>query len=600
MELDIWLENERGEITTPGTATVTLPSRAQDGSDDMTLHDESAPIDERVSTPARTTHGRFAEAAPKPPTVDQIDVVLGEWASERPGSELAPVAVTARVSRLAQILQQRMERTSSRFDLDWGQFLVLAALRGAGPPFRMSPRELHRLLLLSPAAVTNRLYRLEAKGLIERTSDPADRRSLPVILTVQGLSTVDRAMAACVEAERDLLAGVDADDLETTLRTMRLLLTAYEEYPTRRRRRRGADREEEVRAIPTPYVVPLDPGRRPDLDHAAVHELAADRATWSVSSASSRAAQTRPEPWRWTGEGEPAIGAVFVSLPSSRFKDHSNDIAWAAAVVMVGHNIVATATATRQLVRAYQPGYLALTVGPDPGGRGARALAAAGHHPGQRGGPRPHPRGGAGDPARRRAVGLPTVGVTERPDVGIAPEPGAHRGDWTPVRADSRLVGFRVRTLARAKPLMAHAAWLTTPETARDIVIRSTGRMRVPEPFQQARQLSRRLRSEFESTGTGMQDGIHRMKRPDWPVAIIGAGTMGHGIARAGRAMRVRGAACTTTTPRRSGRAKVGIETLLDKALARGSRDARPEGADAGADPLGRHARGGRRRAAAS
>ena len=41
------------------------------------------------------------------PLLDQIDVVLGEWANERPQADLAPVAITARVSRLAQILQQR-------------------------------------------------------------------------------------------------------------------------------------------------------------------------------------------------------------------------------------------------------------------------------------------------------------------------------------------------------------------------------------------------------------------------------------------------------------------------------------------------------------
>lgn len=31
IKLDIWLENERGEITTPGTATVILPSRGRIG-----------------------------------------------------------------------------------------------------------------------------------------------------------------------------------------------------------------------------------------------------------------------------------------------------------------------------------------------------------------------------------------------------------------------------------------------------------------------------------------------------------------------------------------------------------------------------------------
>ena len=39
-----------------------------------------------------------------------------------------------------------------------------------------------------------------------------------------------------------------------------------------------------------------------------------------------------------------------------------------------------------------------------------------------------------------------------------------------PVRLDNRLVGFRVRTLARANPIMAHAAWRTSPDAARDIV----------------------------------------------------------------------------------------------------------------------------------
>lgn len=31
VDVDIWLENERGEITTPGTATVALPSRTMTG-----------------------------------------------------------------------------------------------------------------------------------------------------------------------------------------------------------------------------------------------------------------------------------------------------------------------------------------------------------------------------------------------------------------------------------------------------------------------------------------------------------------------------------------------------------------------------------------
>jgi deoxyribonuclease V len=464
--------------------------------------------DRRISTGSRS---RFAEAGPKPPALDKVDVVLGEWANGRPRADLEPIAVTIRMSRLAQVLQERMERASSRFGLDWGQFLVLAALRGAGSPFRMSPRELHRLLLLSPAAVTNRLYRLEAKGFIERTADPTDRRSLPVVLTAEGLSTIDRAMTACVEGERGLLAGVEADDLETTILTVRRLLAAYDEYPTRRRwQRRGSTADEGLVAAPVAPVEPIALPAAPPVMIVPKPEM------WPTSTRDLERLQRKlarradeNDQWQWKGEGEPAIGGVFVSLPGKRHKDQARDLAWAAAVIMQGHSVVATATATRKLMSPYKPGYLALTVGPileDV----VQALSqppdiiivnAAG---------RDHIRGAGLAIQLGAALGVPTVGVTEQPEIGVALQPGAHRGDWTPVRINNRLVGFRVRSLASANPIMAHAGWLTTPETARDIVLRVTGRMRVPEPLQRARQLSRKLRSEYErTTSTGLQDGIH-------------------------------------------------------------------------------------------
>jgi deoxyribonuclease V len=200
---------------------------------------------------------------------------------------------------------------------------------------------------------------------------------------------------------------------------------------------------------------------------------------------------------------------VFVSLPTGRRAEDGRAIAWAAAVVMVGHEVVATATATRELLRPYQSGYLALTVGPileDV----VNALSlrpdiiivnAAG---------RDHPRGAGLALQLGAALDVPTIGVTDRPLVGSASEPGGKRGDWTPVRVDRSLVGFRLRTLSRGNSVTAHAAWATTAEVARDIVLNTTGRTRVPEPVQRARQLSRRLRSDYErSAGTGFQDGIH-------------------------------------------------------------------------------------------
>jgi 3-hydroxybutyryl-CoA dehydrogenase len=60
------------------------------------------------------------------------------------------------------------------------------------------------------------------------------------------------------------------------------------------------------------------------------------------------------------------------------------------------------------------------------------------------------------------------------------------------------------------------------------------------------------------------------MKRPDWSVAVIGAGTMGHGIAelvaRCGFEVRLQDESTEAL-----GNAKRGIERLLDRALVRGT-----------------------------
>lgn len=108
------------------------------------------------------------------------------------------------------------------------------------------------------------------------------------------------------------------------------------------------------------------------------------------------------------------------------------------------------------------------------------------------------------------ALGIATIGITDKTDVGVAAEPGARRGDACPVQLDGDVVGYQVRTHERSNTIVAHEGWLTTPELARDVAVRTTEQLRLPEPVHRARQLSRRLRSEYERTASaGLYDGIH-------------------------------------------------------------------------------------------
>jgi DNA-binding MarR family transcriptional regulator len=70
---------------------------------------------------------------------------------------------------------------------------VLASLRRAGKPYRLTPTQLYNSLMLTSGAMTNRVDRLEAAGLVERLQDPADRRGVLVSLTKDGLKLIDKS-----------------------------------------------------------------------------------------------------------------------------------------------------------------------------------------------------------------------------------------------------------------------------------------------------------------------------------------------------------------------------------------------------------------------
>src|SRR5687767_12507541 len=109
---------------------------------------------------------------------DHVDQILAESRRERPDLDLSAMAVIAVICLLCRILERRIEAVLARSGINESGFGVLAALRRAGPPYRLTPTELYNSLLISSGAMTNRLDRLTAAGLVERIPDLDDRRSL--------------------------------------------------------------------------------------------------------------------------------------------------------------------------------------------------------------------------------------------------------------------------------------------------------------------------------------------------------------------------------------------------------------------------------------
>jgi deoxyribonuclease V len=89
---------------------------------------------------------------------------------------------------------------------------------------------------------------------------------------------------------------------------------------------------------------------------------------------------------------------------------------------------------------------------------------------------------------------LPTVGVTHRPLIaeGTWPEPAL--GSTSALRVGDEVPACWVRTIEAGRPLVIHAGWRTSLETARRVVALAGGGHRTPEPIREARRLARTAR----------------------------------------------------------------------------------------------------------
>jgi DNA-binding MarR family transcriptional regulator len=155
---------------------------------------------------------------------DAVDRVLSQWAKERPGLDVSPMAVIGRISRAQAILDRRIAAVLAEHDLLPGEFDLLAALRRAGAPHRLTVGAMLASTMVTSGAITNRLNRLVGKGFVTRETDPDNRRSVIVTLTPQGLATVDDALVSHVENERTLLAALSDDDQAEMIGLLRKLL----------------------------------------------------------------------------------------------------------------------------------------------------------------------------------------------------------------------------------------------------------------------------------------------------------------------------------------------------------------------------------------
>ncbi|MBM9461962.1 MarR family transcriptional regulator [Aeromicrobium sp. YIM 150415] len=159
--------------------------------------------------------------------MDEVDRIVAAWRHERPDADVSPMEVLSRVSRLAQYLDGLRKQAFTSVGLEPWEFDVLAALRRIGEPYELSPGQLVAATHVTSGTMTNRVDRLQRKGLVERRPAPSDRRGVLVRLSTRGRERVDAALDALLTHEHELLADLDSDERATIADLLRDLIEPF-------------------------------------------------------------------------------------------------------------------------------------------------------------------------------------------------------------------------------------------------------------------------------------------------------------------------------------------------------------------------------------
>ncbi|MGW2251272.1 MarR family winged helix-turn-helix transcriptional regulator [Kitasatospora sp. NPDC001660] len=158
---------------------------------------------------------------------DTVDDIVDQWARARPEIDSGPMALIGRLRRLNLRVDSALREYFAQHGLDTSEFDVLATLRRSGEPYELNARALLKAAMVTSGAITNRVDRLSAKGLVERRPCPNDRRAVLVRLTPEGRETVDALLLGHVQNEERLLAALDRGERAQLDGLLKKLLVAH-------------------------------------------------------------------------------------------------------------------------------------------------------------------------------------------------------------------------------------------------------------------------------------------------------------------------------------------------------------------------------------
>ncbi|MGW1225297.1 MarR family winged helix-turn-helix transcriptional regulator [Streptomyces sp. NPDC001478] len=137
------------------------------------------------------------------------DGVRDDWVRHNPGLDVSAMEIAGLVKQVSALFDRALEPIYEGAPLTAPEADLLIPLRHATEP--SIARRLADNMGLSRAGVSKTLAKLEKRGHIERTPNPADRRAALVTITESGKRAIDAIFPRQLTAEAALLAGLGED-----------------------------------------------------------------------------------------------------------------------------------------------------------------------------------------------------------------------------------------------------------------------------------------------------------------------------------------------------------------------------------------------------
>ena len=166
------------------------------------------------------TSGAEPESVATDPVTEHVRWAVATWPQIDPEVE----GIVTRVDKIHRHLQNAFRASLGEAGLNKEEWKVLMALHSSVRSHGWLCRDLD----VSTGAMTNRLDKLERRGLVQRAPDPQDRRGVLLELTPAGHARLEEYIEAGAERERELLDDLTLAEKQELNRLLSTLLVSLQ------------------------------------------------------------------------------------------------------------------------------------------------------------------------------------------------------------------------------------------------------------------------------------------------------------------------------------------------------------------------------------